>query len=130
MLRGPTVPIQKFLGEYSRIDIALDAVPYNGGTTTCDALWMGVPVVSLCGRHFQERMGASILRTLGRPEWVAEDEQDYTEATSYLAADLPRLGQVRKSLRAEMSASALCDGNNFTDGLEHNYQMMLKQTFL
>jgi len=125
-LSGPTIPIQKFMAEYGRIDIALDTVPYNGGTTTCDALWMGVPVVSLSGQHFYERMGASILTTLGRPDWVANDEPAYVGIATRLASDIEDLNKVRQKLRMQMQSSVLCDGVNFTRGLERQYRFMLK----
>ena len=124
-LLGPTVPILRFLAEYRRIDIALDPVPYNGGTTSCDALWMGVPVVSLAGRHFHQRMGCSILNALGRPQWVADDEEAYIEIAAGLAADTSLLTGIRQGLRLEMQASPLLDPANFTAGLERQFQQML-----
>ena len=124
-LLGPTVPIQRFLAEYSRIDIALDPLPYNGGTTSCDALWMGVPVVSLAGRHFHQRMGCSILNALGRPQWVADDEKTYIEIAAGLAADTCRLTGIRQGLRLEMQSSPVLDAAHFTAGLERQYRQML-----
>jgi protein O-GlcNAc transferase len=124
-LLGPTVPITSFLAEYGRIDIALDTLPYNGGTTSCDALWMGVPVVTLAGQHFFERMGSSILTTLGRPEWVANDENRYVEIAVELAADFTSLASLRGGLRNQMQQSPLCDAQEFTRELESLYRDML-----
>jgi len=124
-LLGPTVPITRFLAEYGHIDVALDTLPYNGGTTSCDALWMGVPVVTLAGRHFYERMGSSILTTLGRPEWVASDEASYVKIAVQLASDIAALVKLRAGLRIEMEHSPLCNAQAFTRGLELVYRDML-----
>jgi len=125
-LLGPTVPVSRFLDSYRRMDIGLDTLPYNGGTTSCDALYMGVPVISLAGRHFYERMGASILGALGRTEWLASDEQGYVRAACELASDIQRLAAVRKGLRKEMQDSPLCDASGFTRALEDRYREMLQ----
>ena len=108
MFRGP-VGLDAMMQEYGDLDIALDPTPYNGGTTTLQALWMGVPVVALAGGNFVSRMGASFLTTLGRPAWVAADDDAYVAAVCQLAADLPALRQGRAALRAAMAASPLCD---------------------
>ena len=108
MFRGP-VGLDAMMQEYGDLDIALDPTPYNGGTTTLQALWMGVPVVALAGGNFVARMGASFLTTLGRPAWVAADDDAYVAAVCQLAADLPALRQGRAALRASMAASPLCD---------------------
>ena len=124
-LLGPTVPITRFLAEYGHIDIALDTLPYNGGTTSCDALWMGVPVVSLAGQHFYERMGSSILTALGRPEWVANNEANYVDIAVQLATDITVLAKLRGGLRNEMKRSSLCNAQDFTRGLEALYRNIL-----
>ncbi len=90
-------------------DIALDPFPFNGGTTTFEALWMGVPVVTLAGDRFLARMGASMLTALGRPELIALDEDAYVAAAAALAADRGRLGAMRRSLRDELLRSPLLD---------------------
>jgi predicted O-linked N-acetylglucosamine transferase (SPINDLY family) len=94
---------------YGEIDIALDPTPYNGGTTSLQALWMGVPLVSLLGGHFVSRMGASFLHSLGRPEWLAETDDDYVTIASDLALQVASLRQTRPQLRQQMAASRLCD---------------------
>lgn len=98
---------------YQRIDIALDTFPFNGGATTCDALWMGVPVITLAGEASFARMGASILTALGHAEWIATTPDAYVRGAAALALDRPRLRELRSTLRARMKASPLCDEAGF-----------------
>lgn len=98
-----------YLKRYGDIDIVLDATPYAGGATTCDALWMGVPVVSLCGDRPFSRTGASILHAAGLARWVANDREGYMGIARSLASDLAVLASLRDSLRATVAASRLCD---------------------
>jgi predicted O-linked N-acetylglucosamine transferase (SPINDLY family) len=109
---------------YHRIDIVLDPFPANGGTNTCDALWMGVPLVTLAGRTFVSRMGVTIVSNAGHPEWVAQDEQAYIEKASELAKDMNRLNTIRLGLRKEVERSALMDEAGFTRNLEAAYRGM------
>lgn len=125
-LLPPVTPLTRFLAEYGRIDIALDPMPFNGGTTTCDALWMGVPVVTLAGQGFMSRMGVSLLNTLQRPEWIAADADGYVGIAAALAADIPRLQHIRSTLRAQMAQSGLCDAAGYTTGLERIYLEMMR----
>ncbi|MES2697464.1 MAG: hypothetical protein V4773_28620 [Verrucomicrobiota bacterium] len=97
------------LALYGRIDIALDTWPYHGTTTTCEALWMGVPVISLAGDRHVSRVGTSLLTAIGRTEWVAYSENDYVAAAAALASDGARLAELRAGLREEMRRSVLCD---------------------
>lgn len=97
------------LALYSRVDIALDTWPYHGTTTTCEALWMGVPVVSLRGDRHVSRVGASLLTAVGREEWIADSPEDYLKRARDLASDLPRLAATRAGLRDQLRQSALCD---------------------
>ncbi len=106
--RGPS-GLAEMMQDYGEIDIALDPTPYNGGTTTLQALWMGVPVVALAGGNFVSRMGASFLATLDQPGWVAADEAGYVAAAVALAETLATLRTGRPALRARMLASPLCD---------------------
>lgn len=92
---------------YHRIDIALDPFPLTGGTTTCDVLWMGVPLVSMVGESFKSRMGTGILSYLGRTDWLAESPDDYVRIARSLASDLHALNTTRSNLRAEMENSPL-----------------------
>lgn len=103
---------------YHRIDIALDPWPCNAGTTTLDALWMGVPVVSLAGEAFFSRIGASMLTHLGHPEWIAHDEEAFVHIAHSLASDPLHLNAQRTALRAEMERSPLMDTMGFTRQFE------------
>ncbi len=100
------------------IDIALDPFPFNGCTTTFEALWMGVPVVTLAGRRFLGRMGTSFLTHLGLTELVAETPADYVRIASGLASDLPRLEGLRRRLRQRIMDSPLCDGPAYARSIE------------
>jgi predicted O-linked N-acetylglucosamine transferase (SPINDLY family) len=108
----------EYLRSYHRIDIALDSFPYNGGTTTCEALWMGVPVVSRRGGRHVARLGASILHAVGLPELVADDEDGYVARAVALAQDRPRLAALRAGMRARMQASPLMDHAGFARAVE------------
>ena len=94
---------------YHRIDISLDAFPYNGATTTCESLWMGVPVVTLAGSHAAARSGVSLLSTAGLPELIADSPQRYVDIAVELARDMQRLTGLRATLRATMQRSPLMD---------------------
>ncbi len=112
------------LSTYSRIDIGLDSFPYNGTTTTCEALWMGVPVICLCGDRHAGRVGASIMYQVNLPELVADSEDDYFDLACSLAADRQRLAVLRETLRAKMRASRLMDTEQFSRSLEKAYRDM------
>jgi len=107
-LRG-TSSYVKLLGEYADIDIALDPFPFCGGATSCDALWMGVPVVTLPGWQPVSRQTEGFLRAIGRSEWIARDRDDYIDIATRLASNPLRLQDLRLSQRDEMRNSALCD---------------------
>jgi predicted O-linked N-acetylglucosamine transferase (SPINDLY family) len=97
------------LASYSRVDVALDTFPYNGTTTTCEALWMGVPVVSLIGDRHASRVGLSILSAVGHAEWAAANFESYINQAAALATDRSGREGLRQSLREDVSASLLCD---------------------
>ncbi len=105
------------LADYQRVDIALDTFPYNGCTTTCEALWMGVPVATCPGETFAGRCSLSHLANVGLMETVAGDLDQYVEIAAGLAGDLPRLAGLRAGLRERMAASPLCDGKRFAENL-------------
>lgn len=103
----------RHLEAYRRVDIALDAWPYHGTTTTCEALLMGVPVVTLVGRVHRSRVGVSLLSAVGVPELVAQDADELVRLATALAVDVPRLREYHRTLRGRMLASALCDPRGF-----------------
>jgi predicted O-linked N-acetylglucosamine transferase (SPINDLY family) len=104
-----TAATEDHLALYHGIDIALDTFPYHGTTTTCEALWMGCPVVTLRGDRHVARVGASLLHAVGHPEWIAENPDEYVACATALAADRAALAQHRARLRDEMRASPLLD---------------------
>lgn len=116
-----------YFAAYSRLDLMLDAFPYNGHVTTCDALWMGVPVVSFAGKLPVSRGALSILSNAGLPELVADDEDGYVRTAVGLAQDLPRLASLRAELRERTCASALADTRRFTRGIEAAYRAMWRE---
>ena len=118
------VPRQEYLAYYRRIDVSLDPWPFNGGTTSFDSLWMGVPLVTMTGKTAVSRGGASILNNLGLTELIANDPGEYVEKASGLAGDLDRLAALRVELRGRMERSPLMDGKRFAANVEAAYRMM------
>lgn len=118
------MPLVKYFEWYQSIDIGLDPFPYPGGTTTCDALWMGVPVVTLAGQSAFSRSGLSLLSNLGLPELVARSPEQYIQIAAGLARALPRLVELRATLRQRMSGSPLMDPARFTRNVESAYRSM------
>lgn len=123
ILTGPS-SLADMMREYRQVDIALDPVPYNGGTTSMQALWMGVPVVTLCGNNLCGRMGASMLHHLGLADWVAKTQEEYIAIITKMTRDRPKLLSLKASLRRRMLASPLCDINGYTLELEQIYQQI------
>jgi predicted O-linked N-acetylglucosamine transferase (SPINDLY family) len=115
---------EEFLRVFERIDIALETFPYNGGTTTCEALWMGVPVPAFPGAAAVSRIGLSILSACGLQELIAATPEDYVKLIANLATDLPRLGELRTTLRQQMKASAFMDAPRFARNIEAAYRAM------
>jgi protein O-GlcNAc transferase len=118
---------RQYLGQYHRIDVALDTTPSNGHTTSLDAMWMGVPVVTLVGQTIVGRAGWSQLNNLGLTELAAHDEAGFMRIATDLAADLPRLGELRRSLRDRMRASPLVDAPRFARDMEAAYREMWRR---
>ena len=117
-------PPGEYFQQFHRLDIALDPHPYGGGTTTCETLWMGVPVVTLPGKTAVSRAGKSILTNVGLGELVAESPAQYVDIAAVLAADLPRLAELRSTLRDRMRASPLMDASGFTRAIEDAFRQM------
>lgn len=120
----PMESVADHLRAYDRMDVALDPFPYNGTTTTCEALWMGVPVVTLAGRHHVARVGASLLSSCGLEELICRDEAGYVEAAAALAGNLARLAGLRRGMRARLQGSALLDHRGFAWSVEEAYRAM------
>jgi predicted O-linked N-acetylglucosamine transferase (SPINDLY family) len=124
-LLPPSTPLSVHLGDYARLDIALDPVPYTASTTTCQALWMGVPVVTLAGQHFHQRMGVSVLTAAHLPDLIAASEDEYVKIAVALAANREHLASLRNGLREQLQAAPLCDEIGFAAQMEDAYQRML-----
>jgi predicted O-linked N-acetylglucosamine transferase (SPINDLY family) len=120
-------PWNTYVQLFGNIDIALDSFPFNGMTTTCHALWMGVPVVTLAGTHPISRTGLSLLHTVGLPEFAAANEVEYLEIAAKWAMDLDRLEELRSSLRARIQASPLMDARRFARNIEAAYRRLWRQ---
>jgi predicted O-linked N-acetylglucosamine transferase (SPINDLY family) len=120
----PLMHLNQYLSQYNQIDIALDPFPYPGGTTTCDALWMGVPVVSLAGATAVSRAGLSILSQIGFAELVARAPDEYLAIATRLAGDAPRLAELRLTLRERMRGSPLMDAPGFARDVERAFLEM------
>jgi len=123
-IRSSTPSLEEHLASYSEMDIALDPMPYGGTTTTCEALWMGVPVVTLRGTTHAGRVGASLLGAAGLPELIADSDEAYAPLATRLAADREGIVRYRSTLRARLAASPLCDGPGYAARLEHTLRGM------
>jgi len=123
-MHGRIAAPRRHLERYRRVDIALDTYPYHGTTTTCEALWMGVPVVTMEGQTHASRVGVSLLNQVGLPELIARDGAQYVEIAAGLAADRARLAEWRRTLRGRMRASPLMDGRRLAGEIESAYQQM------
>lgn len=119
---SPMLATREYFAQYNQIDIALDPLPFGGGTTSCDAIWMGAPVVSCTGGTSVSRAGSSILNNIGMPELVGKNVEQYLQIASGLANGLPRLAKLRESLRETMQKSPLMDAARFTRDLENLYR--------
>ena len=120
----PYVSLEDYFRAFDAVDIALDTMPYSGGTTTCDALWMGVPVVTAPGSRPSSRSTASILSTVGLPEWIASSPEDYVRLAVESTRDEARLAELRKSLRERLRQSPLMDEEQFVRDVENAYRRM------
>jgi len=118
------IPLHEYMGQFNRVDVALDTFPYGGGTTTFDSLWMGVPVVATVGDTPMSRSAASLLACLGLSEWIAPSIADYVDTAVARASDRAALAALRRALRPRLAASPLTDTARFTRELEAAYRTM------
>lgn len=118
-LVGRDAGLEEHLARYRDIDVALDTFPYNGTTTTCEALWMGVPVVTLSGDRHAARVGASLLTAIGRPEWIARSWDQYGSIAAGLARDREGRREIGRSLRPAMARSPLLDHRGQAERFGH-----------
>jgi predicted O-linked N-acetylglucosamine transferase (SPINDLY family) len=121
------LPRDRYLELYGQIDIILDSFPYNGGVTTCDALWMGVPIITLAGNSYVSRQGVSLLSNLDLRDWIAETPEEYVAMAARWAKNLEGLAQLRSGLRERMLRSPIRDGARFTRRLEEAYRAMWRR---
>ena len=126
LFMGHSPSREEHLGWYNSIDIALDTFPYNGTTTTCEALFMGVPVVTLAGDMHAGRVGVSILSRLGLQELIGSGVKEYVAIASNLGSNPAFLSTPRKNLRENVLRSPLCDAVAFTGALENAYKDMIE----
>jgi predicted O-linked N-acetylglucosamine transferase (SPINDLY family) len=125
-----TTSFENYLAHYGQIDIALDPFPYCGGTTTCDALYMGVPVITLAGKTAVGRGGVSILNQVGLQELIATSPEQYAQIAASLAGDTAKLAKLRRELRGRMTSSPLCDAAAFTRDFEAKLRWMWQNATL
>jgi predicted O-linked N-acetylglucosamine transferase (SPINDLY family) len=122
-LRG-WVDFPEYLRLFAGIDVVLDTFPFAGHTTSCHALWMGAPLVTLAGSRHAARVGASLMAAVGLPELVAGTPEQYAAIAAGLAGDLTRLMRLRMGMRERLRASALCDEGRFMRNLETAYRLI------
>ena len=125
--RIPQPDMIDHLNSYAEIDIALDPFPYNGTTTTCEAMWMGVPMISLIGDRHAGRVGFDLLSQVGLADFAASDVKSYVAKAVALAFDVPRLTQLRLELRERMRNSPLCDAPRFARAFEAGLRRMWRE---
>jgi predicted O-linked N-acetylglucosamine transferase (SPINDLY family) len=113
-----SVPRDVYLAAHAEVDMILDTFPYPGGTTTCEALWMGVPTLTLAGDSLLARQGASLLTAAGLEEWGATSKEEYIAKAIALSSDLPKLAALRAGLRQQVLASPLFDAPRFARNFE------------
>lgn len=118
ILEGQTVTREAHLSAYQRMDICLDPYPYPGITSTLEALWMGVPVLTMQGDRFLGHQGETIMHNLGLPEWIAEDEEAYQAKAVAVASDVSALADLRECLRDKLLTSPICDAPRFARNFE------------
>jgi predicted O-linked N-acetylglucosamine transferase (SPINDLY family) len=123
----PMMPMDDYMRAFGEVDIALDSAPYSGGTTTCDALWMGVPVLTVPGLRPASRSAASVLATVGLPDWIAQSPDDYVRRAVAFAEQPEMIAQLRRTLRKRMAASPLMQEERFARDIEQAYRAMWRR---
>ncbi|MFZ6870562.1 tetratricopeptide repeat protein [Undibacterium sp. Di27W] len=118
---------EAYLAAHAEVDMILDTYPYGGGTTTCEAFWMGVPTVTLAGNTMASLQGVSLLSYAGLEDWIAKSADDYVRLATSYASDVDKLAQLRTSLRQRMLTSPLYDGQQFARNFEHALLAMWEQ---
>jgi predicted O-linked N-acetylglucosamine transferase (SPINDLY family) len=126
-LRGITESVVEHLELYSQVDIGLDTMPYNGTTTTCEALWQGVPVITLPGKTHCSRQGLSLLNQVGLSDFIAESQSHFVAIASGFVNRPERISELRSDLRDRMKSSSLCDGTGLTKDVEAAYAAVMAQ---
>jgi glycosyltransferase involved in cell wall biosynthesis len=121
--RGPS-GLTDMMAEYADVDIALDPAPYNGGTTSLQAMWMGAPVLTMAGGHFVSRMGASFMQAAGLPEWVASDDADLVRRAVAWSKNRKDLLALKQGLRQRLSASPAWDIDAYTRDMQSAIRQM------
>ncbi len=124
----PQASLEAHLAMYIDVDVALDTYPYHGTTTTCEALWMGVPVVTLAGDRHAARVGVSLLTNIGATEWIAKTPEHFVEIATTLVRDTAALDRHRRTLRARLAASPICDQPAFAQRLSAALRSMWAQS--
>ena len=122
-----SVTMAEHYAMYQEVDVALDPFPFTGGVTTFDALWMGVPVITLAGDRFIGRMGVTQLVALGRTEWIARTPRQYVDLAVGLAGDAEARQRARAAQRQRVQRSPLCDGPGLARAMEQAYRRMWRQ---
>jgi predicted O-linked N-acetylglucosamine transferase (SPINDLY family) len=130
IIKGRQNSFESHMSMYNDVDIGLDPFPYNGTTTTCEALSMGVPIVTLAGRSHVSRVGVSIMSNMGLPEFIAPAPEEYIRIAFELAGDISRLSTLRHTMRDRMQASPLMQPRPFMNALESAYRQVWRERCL
>ncbi|ETR71925.1 MAG: hypothetical protein OMM_02113 [Candidatus Magnetoglobus multicellularis str. Araruama] len=119
-----TLPFEQYLQLHHQIDIMLDTQPWTGHTTSCHALWMGVPILTLEGSRHASRIGQRLMQALDLQEWVAKDHQDYVQKAMQLSQDRHALDKLRQSMRERILKSGISDKKQYVYSLEKVYRQL------
>ena len=123
----PYAALEEYLRLFAEVDIALDSLPFSGGTTSCDTLWMGVPIVTMPGTRSVSRSASSVVSNVGLTDWIASSPEDYVRRAVRFAGERKLLAELRGSMRSRMAASPLMDEVRFVRDLERAYREMWRK---